>query len=63
MLIIDSPADVEIVPGDVKILLEQLRALGGDDGLQVVIATAHQEVWSAFPKRRILAGPDGQHLF
>ena len=63
MLVIDSPADVEIVPGDVKTLLEQLRALGGDDGLQVVIATAHQEIWSTFPKRRILAGSDGQHLF
>ena len=63
MLVIDSPADVEIVPGDVKILLEQLRALGGDDGLQVVIATAHQEIWGTFPKGRILAGPDGQHLF
>ena len=63
MLVIDSPADVEIVPGDVKILLDQLRALGSDDGLQVVIATAHQEVWSAIPRERILAGPDGQHLF
>lgn len=63
MLVIDSPADVEIVPGDVKILLEQLRALGDDDGLQVVIATAHQEVWGGFPADRIIAGPHGQHLF
>jgi hypothetical protein len=63
MLVIDSPADVEIVPGDVKILLDQLRALGSDEGLQVVIATAHQEIWNAFPRERILAGPNGQHLF
>jgi hypothetical protein len=63
MLVIDSPADVEIVPGDVKILLDQLRALGEDEGLQVVIASAHEEVWSAFPSERIIAGPDGHHLF
>ncbi|WP_204030044.1 hypothetical protein, partial [Micromonospora andamanensis] len=63
MVVIDSPADVEIVPGDVKILMDHLRRLGDDEGLQVVIATAHPEVWAAFPEGRILAGPDGQHLF
>lgn len=63
MLVIDSPADVEIVPGDVKVLLDQLRALGDDEGLQVVIATAHHEVWSTFPPERIFMGPDGEHLF
>jgi hypothetical protein len=63
MLVIDAPADVEIVPGDVKILLEQLRALGSDDRLQVVIATMRPEVWDTFPLDRILAGPDRQHLF
>jgi hypothetical protein len=63
MLVIDSPADVEIVPGDVKILLEQLRALGDEDGLQVIIATAHEEAWAVFPAERLIVGPDGQHLF
>jgi hypothetical protein len=63
MLIIDSPADVEIVQGDAKVLFEQLRALGDDDGLQVIIATAHEEAWTAVPVDRLLAGPDGQHLF
>lgn len=63
MLIIDAPADTEIVTGDVKILLDQLRALGADDGLQVVIATMRPEVWNAFPPDRILAGPSRQHLF
>ncbi|WFF08046.1 hypothetical protein O7622_05585 [Micromonospora sp. WMMD1076] len=63
MVVIDSPADVEIVPGDVKILMDHLRRLGDDEGLQVVIATAHPAVWAAFPEERILAGPDGQHLF
>ena len=63
MLVIDSPADVEIVPGDVKILLDQLRALGDEEGLQVIIASAHPEVYSAFPPERIVSGPDGSHLF
>lgn len=63
MLVIDAPADVEIVPGDVKILLEHLRELGNDDELQVVIATMRPEVWDAFPEDRIFAGPDRQHLF
>src|SRR5262249_4555141 len=63
MLVMDSPADVEIVPGDVKILLDQLRALGDEEALQVIIASAHQEVYSAFPSERIVSGPDGQHLF
>jgi hypothetical protein len=63
LLIIDAPVDVEIVPGDVQLLLEQLRALDEEDDLQVLIATAHEAVWKVFPEERIIAGPDGQHLF
>ncbi|AVT39634.1 hypothetical protein [Plantactinospora sp. BB1] len=63
LLVIDSPADVEIVEGDMKILLEQLRSLGDNEGLQVVIATMHEAVWDVFPGERLIVGPDQQHLF
>ncbi|MDG9679079.1 hypothetical protein [Micromonospora sp. DH14] len=63
LLVIDSPADVEIVKGDMKILLEQLRSLGQDEGLQVVIATMHEAVWDVFPGERLIVGTDQQHLF
>jgi hypothetical protein len=63
MLVIDSPADVEITRGDVQTLFDRLRALGDEEGLQVVLATAHEEIWQAFPGERILAAPDRTHLY
>lgn len=63
LLVIDSPADVELAPGDAEVLFRELRDLGDEEGIQLVIATRDQAVWHALPKERIIAGPHGQHLF
>lgn len=64
LLLIDSPTDVEVKPGDVKIMLDQLVALGEElDGLQIVITTGHDAVWEAFPGSRLIVGDDREFLF
>jgi hypothetical protein len=63
LLVIDSPTDVEIVKGDAETLFRELRALGEEEGIQLVIATMNQAVWRALPRDRIITGPQGQHLF
>ncbi len=64
LLLVDSPADVEVVSGDVKLMLDKLVALGDDiDGLQLVVATGHDAVWDAFPEDRLITGPDRDHMF
>jgi hypothetical protein len=63
LLVIDSPTDVELATDAAMTLFEQLRALGDEDGIQLVIATANQKVWRALPSERIIADPEGQHLF
>ncbi|WP_018352086.1 hypothetical protein [Longispora albida] len=63
LLLIDSPADVEIVPGDVKIMFEKLAALGEEHGLQVIMTTGHDAAWETFRPERLIVGPDNKHLF
>lgn len=63
LLVIDSPTDVEIVEGDAETLFSELRALGDEEGIQLVIATMNQAVFRALPADRIITGPHGQHLF
>ncbi|ORT46755.1 hypothetical protein KBI5_23490 [Frankia sp. KB5] len=64
LLLIDSPTDVEIKPGDVKIMLNHLIALGDElDGLQIIIATRHEAVWDSFPATRLIVGTDRTFLF
>jgi hypothetical protein len=63
LLVIDSPADAELTTDAARTLFDELRALGEEEVIQLIIATAHQEIWNALPPERIIAGPDGQHLF
>ncbi|GAA1814936.1 hypothetical protein HC028_09205 [Planosporangium flavigriseum] len=64
LLLIDSPADVEIIPGDVKIMLERLLALGRDtEGLQLILTTGHDAVWDVFPRSQLIVGANDKHLF
>ncbi|MBG0564902.1 hypothetical protein [Actinoplanes aureus] len=63
LLVIDSPADVEIVKGDVQTLFDELRSLGEDEGVQIILATARDEIWETFPADKIFAGADRTHLY
>lgn len=64
LLLIDSPADVEIIPGDVKIMFERLIGLGREaGGLQVIMTTGHGAVWETFPRSHLIVGPTDKQLF
>ena len=63
LLVIDSPTDVEVVAGDAQTLFSELCALGEEEGIQIIIATTNQAVWSALPAESIISGPGRKYLF
>jgi len=64
LLLIDSPADVEMVAGDAKTMFTRLLALGRDiAGLQIVLTTSHDSIWDVFPSGQVISGRDGGRLF